>query len=68
MILNFKTILFFSLIIFGYYFFIQEYENLNIKDIKITKNKKNVEINTEEKNKNENIELKIFNNNKKNIK
>ena len=68
MILNFKTILFFSLIIFGYYFFIQEYENLNIKDIKITKNKKNVEINTEEENKNENIELKIFNNNKKNIK
>jgi len=67
-ILNFKTILFFSLIIFGYYFFIQEYENLNIKDIKITKNKKNVEINTEEENKNENIELKIFNNNKKNIK
>ena len=68
MILNFKTILFFSLIIFGYYFFIQEYENLNIKDIKITKNKKNVEINTKEENKNENIELKIFNNNKKNIK
>ena len=68
MILNFKTILFFSLIIFGYYFFIQEYENLNIKDIKITKNKKNVDINTEEENKNENIELKIFNNNKKNIK
>ncbi len=68
MILNFKTILFFSLIIFGYYFFIQEYENLNIKDIKITKNKKNVEINTEEENKNENIELKIYNNNKKNIK
>ena len=68
MILNFKTILFFSLIIFGYHFFIQEYENLNIKDIKITKNKKNVEINTEEENKNENIELKIFNNNKKNIK
>ena len=68
MILNFKTILFFSLIIFGYYFFIQEYENLNIKDIKITKNKKNVEINTKDKNENENIELKIFNNNKKNIK
>ena len=68
MILNFKTILFFSLIIFGYYFFIQEYENLNIKDIKITKNKINVEINTKEENKNENIELKIFNNNKKNIK
>ena len=68
MILNFKTILFFSLIIFGYYFFIQEYENLNIKDIKITKNKKNVENNTKEENKNENIELKIFNNNKKNIK
>ncbi len=68
MILNFKTILFFSLIIFGYHFFIQEYENLNIKDIKITKNKKNVEINTKEENKNENVELKIFNNNKKNIK
>ena len=68
MILNFKTILFFSLIIFGYYFFIQEYENLNIKDIKLTKNKINVEINTKEENKNENIELKIFNNNKKNIK
>ena len=68
MILNFKTILFFSLIIFGYHFFIQEYENLNIKDIKITKNKINVEINTKEENKNENIELKIFNNNKKNIK
>ena len=68
MILNFKTILFFSLIIFGYHFFIQEYENLNIKDIKITKNKKNVEINTKDKNENENIELKIFNNNKKNIK
>ena len=68
MILNFKTILFFSLIIFGYYFFIQEYENLNIKDIKITKNKKNDEINTKEENKNENVELKIFNNNKKNIK
>ncbi len=68
MILNFKTILFFSFIIFGYNFFIQEYENLNIKDIEITKNKKNVEINTKEENKNENIELKIFNNNKKNIK
>ena len=68
MILNFKTILFFSLIIFGYHFFIQEYENLNIKDIKITKNKKNVEINTKEENNNENIELKIFNNNKKDIK
>ena len=68
MILNFKTILFFSLIIFGYHFFIQEYENLNIKDIKITKNKKNVDINTKEENNNENIELKIFNNNKKDIK
>ena len=56
MILNFKTILFFSLIIFGYYFFIQEYENLNIKDIKITKNKINFKINNKEENKNENIE------------
>ena len=68
MILNFKTILIFFLIIFGYYFFIQEYENLNIKNKKITKNEKNIEINTEEENKNENIENKIFNNNKKNIK
>ena len=68
MILNFKTILFFSLIIFGYYFFIQEYENLNINDIKITKNKKIVEIDVKQENKNDKIEIKIFNNNKKNIK
>ena len=40
MILNFKKILFFSLIILGYYYFIQEYENLNIKDLKIIKTNK----------------------------
>tara|TARA_B100000575_G_scaffold189903_1_gene153059 strand:- start:3196 stop:4503 length:1308 start_codon:yes stop_codon:yes gene_type:complete len=67
-ILNFKIILFFSLIILGYYNFIQEYENLNIKNIKIVKTKKIFINNIKEEDKSKKTEVEIFDKNTKNTK
>ena len=67
MILNFKIPIFIFLIFLGYYYFIQEYDNLILQDIKLTNTKNFVVNNTKKVDEIDVLEIETLDNNKNTI-